>query len=271
MDFVDGDYFDGFSIATVSGFDRKKLREHDVGLYVLRKKASGGQMDVEAMRHSKIILGEPQTYFTHNPWHPVFGGQLIAEPGRHARSVSGDIHFYNPTEEPRYYLFNKAAAQTDLHVIPRTLTFSFDWQLLHKTDWEWNWRDKNTTRAFKLYTSEKESVWLNLHDGIDDLFFEVEFDEAETVNAFQHLDGDNKPVKLEIILTPIEKYSAAMTVTLRNGNKSAELKQAAIRYKLPDINNENIDQALLFELSKLKYEYEKALKDNGCNPARFLQ
>ena len=258
MDFVDGDYIDGRSINSMSIFERKKFHEHDVGLYVLRKKQNRTLAAIEAAPKSNVTSGQPLTYSTRNPWSPVFTGQFIPE-SRHVKSAWGDIHFYNRSEEPRHYLSNVAAVPINFHSIPRTLTFHWDWEVLYKADWEWDWSDKNTTRAFKLYLGEKKIAWLNLYDGIDDLFFELELDEAEIVSSFQKLDGEGSPLQMDIHLKSIDKYSANLTVSLRNKNNSVELKQAAFRHVLPDSNNN--DQLLLFELSKLKYEYEKVLKD----------
>jgi len=225
-----------------------KYHENDVGLYVVRKKARLPQGAIEAAHKTDITFGQRASYNTHNPWLPVFTGKFIR--GNFDKSIWGDISFYNTA--PHHYLLNTAAVQTGIYSIPRTLTF--------------DWEGRYTSSAYKLYLNDEKFVWLDFHRFADNIFFELDFDEAEMVEAFALLDGMNEPLQLEMHIEEIENSVATLSIRLRNNKQSVDLKHFSYKYTEPVYGDDNKNMTIMFERSKLEIEYERALSDK-----RYLQ
>lgn len=222
-----------------------KYHENDVGLYVIRKKASLSPEAIAATNKSNIHFGQRPTYYTHNPWLPVFTGKFIQEKSRN--SIWGDIVFFNTEDDPYHYLLNAAAVPAGLHSIPRTLTFS--------------WEGRGINSAYKLYLNDENFVWLDLNRFTNDVFFELNFDEAEIIEAFKQLDSKGQPLQLEMHMAEIEKTSAKLLIRLRSDKESVELKHVTYKYAEPVYGGDDKKQAIVFEKDKLKIQFERAMLD----------
>jgi hypothetical protein len=216
-----------------------KYYEQDVGLYAVRKKIRWIPEARKTAGDPRIVFGQPSTYYSRNPWQPVFTGMSPS------RSTWGDIHFFGAADRPHHYLLDKAAVPTGLHALPRTLTFS--------------WDSRAARPAFKLYLDEQRVAWYHLPDDSDGVFVEMAFDEAEIVGAFQRFDGDHRDVQLEVRLTEIPKVGAALTVWLRNDKDGIQLKRTTYRPMETRYGADDKTLAMAFDASRLWLEYHRAL------------
>lgn len=220
----------------------EKEYEPDVGLYVVRKKNQPVIEEKQAAGKSGMVMGQPHTYFSQQPWHPVLNG-MSNKDDNWVR-----LEFFNELESSRHHLLHTAAVTPELHAIPRKMIF--------------NWDDVKRRYAFKLYLSESESISVPMLGDDNNLLLELTFDEAELVAAFGKLDKKKLPMQLVLQLDEVQEVGARLFISLRNEKEALRLERTKIVSVKPEYAGRDKAMLLLkYEKAKLWMDFERASKD----------
>ncbi len=229
----------------------EKEYEPDVGLYVVRKKNQPVIEEKQAAGKSGMVMGQPHTYFSQQPWHPVLNG-MSNKDDNWVR-----LEFFNELESSRHHLLHTAAATQALHALPRKIIF--------------NWEDVKRRYAFKLYLSESESISVPMLGDDKNLLLELTFDEAELVAAFSKMDRQKLPMQLVLHMEEIPEVGARLFISLRNEKEALRLERTKIVSVKPEYVGQDKEVLLIkYEKAKLWADFERASKDKKYLP-EFLQ